>query len=1125
MDTDIARPAEIMIDASADTEVVVGVPGVAFPGAAGMPSLNDANERIQEELLHASLFPSLAERVAIGRYALLERLGQGGMGVVYAAYDPKLDRKVAIKLIHASAAADDRSRARMLREAKAMARLSHPNVAQVYEVGEVAGDLFVAMEFINGQTLADWIVATERPRPWREVLAVFGEAGRGLAAAHAAGLVHRDFKPGNVMLDEGGRARVLDFGLARSGSNELSEGEYHVDKTRKDSRGGAPAEDSRTEDSLTCTGALMGTPAYMPHEQFMSSRVDARSDQFSYCVALYEALYGARPYAGDTIAALVAALAADTVLEPPPGTGVPMWLRRVVLRGLLNDPARRWPSMDALLDALSDDPSTRRRARLAGAGAVVLIGLAAWGAFVVIDAEARACSEMKVHLAGVWDDERRREVKDALEGTGLSFASTTWAQVELALDEYTQGWIEAREEACLATRRDEQSVALLDRRMACLDERLARTRAVVEVLAQPDATVATEAVQTVSQLPDLDRCADLDALMAAQPPPEDPELARRVKQLDAELARSEALQWAGQYERSLEIAELVARESVQHEPLQARAWLRKGSAQMSIGQFQEAEATLERAYESALGLGMIGVAASASKHLVYLVGARLFRFAEARGWAKDAGPLARLEGTDKAQAEYLWSIGSMAEWEGEFETARASYERALEIQERRYGAGHLRTASTLTQLGTLASRTQEFARARGLLDQALEIRTRTLGPEHPDIAATLTNLAAVSLQEGAYEDAQELSERALTLAERALGQHHPNVANALHNMSGLAHRMGDLDRARALGQRALDIRERAFGPEHPDIGSSMIGLGGIALARGEHAEARVYHERARDILENTLGPEHPRVASVLVYLAYEAQRVGDLEQARALYERTVAIKEKVYGTEYSDVAFAVAGLAMVESLSGEHQRAVRRFRRVTKILEKTLGPDHPEIGRALNNQGCAEISAGEYRRAGETLQRALALYERTLGPEHASVALVLYNLGDAANGDGEYGDARAYNERSIAIVESALGPEHPRLADPLTSLGRALLGQDTPAKAIPPLERALSIRTTHPGSPVELADTRFALARALWRAPPARGRDRRRAKGLTEQARAAYVDAGDPAEEQIEQLEAWQLER
>ena len=158
MDTDIARPAEIMIDASADTEVVVGVPGVAFPGAAGMPSLNDANERIQEELLHASLFPSLAERVAIGRYALLERLGQGGMGVVYAAYDPKLDRKVAIKLIHASAAADDRSRARMLREAKAMARLSHPNVAQVYEVGEVAGDLFVAMEFINGQTLADWSV-------------------------------------------------------------------------------------------------------------------------------------------------------------------------------------------------------------------------------------------------------------------------------------------------------------------------------------------------------------------------------------------------------------------------------------------------------------------------------------------------------------------------------------------------------------------------------------------------------------------------------------------------------------------------------------------------------------------------------------------------------------------------------------------------------------------------------------------------------------------------------------------------------------------------------------------------------------------------------------------------------
>ena len=309
------------------------------------------------------LFGSSAP-VRIGRYRVLEKIGQGAMGVVYAAIDEQLGRKLALKVLHPVSGGDAIGRARLLREAQAMARLRHDNVVLVYDVGThdpgtEREQVFLAMELVEGVTLDVWLRAASRP--WLEVLAVFLQAGRALAAAHAAGVLHRDFKPENVLVDTSGRARVLDFGLARALAGAAS------------GAGEADPGDSLSE-PLTRTGSILGTPAYMAPEQLRGEKTDARADQFSFCVALYEGLYGERPFTG------VPRFAAVRVTHVPKDSRIPEGLRRVVLRGLSNDPAQRWPGMDALLLAATP-PAVRRRwiiaaAALAGCAG---LGLGAWG--------------------------------------------------------------------------------------------------------------------------------------------------------------------------------------------------------------------------------------------------------------------------------------------------------------------------------------------------------------------------------------------------------------------------------------------------------------------------------------------------------------------------------------------------------------------------------------------------------------------------------------------------------------------------------------------------------------------------------------------------------------------------
>ena len=811
----------------------------------------------------------LPRGTAVARYVVLAQLGAGAMGVVYAAYDPELDRKVALKLVrtHADAGAEATvGRTRLLREAQALARLSHPNVVAIHDVGTFRDQVWLAMEHVEGRTLKEW---SQVRRGWREVLPVMVAVGEGLAAAHAAGLVHRDLKPDNVMIGADGRVRVMDFGLARTAGQAPTSGPLTA------------ASNTVLSLSVTQAGSLMGTPAYMAPEQMQGLEAEARADQFAFCVALWEALYGERPFAAATLVDLMIAVMGGQLRPPPRGVRVPGWLRRVMLRGLQVEPARRFGSMSELLGELARGQRRARTGRgliVVGVVAALAGGLGLWQRHEHARRLAD-CTAAGATIEEVLDAAARARLREGLVGTGVAQAATTYEKVVPWIDRRVAAWREQRAAVCReGTVEAALPPELYARAVACLDERRDELLGLLAVLGAGDSAAVQRAVTAVAGLAPLAMCRDRAALERRPAPADDPAVHARAVALRRALQRASGLGLVGQSAAGLEraAAALGEAEALGDPVLITEARLAVGGLALRTGDLARAEEALARAYVDGGAAGSDEVAALAAVHLIEVVGVLDSRIAEGLQWARSA-----------------------------------------ELHVRRLGQmDGLRGAGLRNNLANLHAVRGARDEALKVGQEALEIRVRELGEDHPIVGASLVNLAETNREAGRLERAQELQERALGILERTLGPEHPHVATSLNNLGGVCIERGELERGAQALTRALAIRERLLGPDHPEVATTLHNLGEVARRRGEFAEAQALLARSLAIRERAFGADHPEVGMGLFALAELALARGDLAEAEALAERGLAMLARAYGREHPSVLGSVEQLARIRAARG-----------------------------------------------------------------------------------------------------------------------------------------------------------------------------------------------------------------
>jgi hypothetical protein len=723
------------------------------------------DSRVSPRPRGATTTPSeLPRGTSVGRYTVLELVGRGGMGEVYAAYDPKLDRKIALKLIGGDKARSGaRAEARLLREAQAIAKVSHPNVVTVHDAGTFGDRVFIAMEFLDGGTLKHWLA--EKPRSRAEIVTVFADAARGLAAAHAAGLVHRDFKPPNVMVGRDGAVRVTDFGLVRQlGSSGAEGGPAEAAST--------PAASLELPMDLTLTGEMVGTPRYMAPEQFKGEPLDARTDQFSFCVSLYEALYGQHPFVPEDLSTIVASVVEGRVSPPPAKSSVPGWLRRLLLRGLEVDPARRFPSMGALLAALEADPTARRRRIGIAVGVLACAALAAVSARRIGAARPSLCRSGGERWASVWAPDGlvtpgKEAIHRAFSATGTSYAEASFTGAARALDAYVRRWLAMYTDACEATHvRGEQSAEVLDLRMSCLRERFGSASALVDVFARADATVVENAVSAAETLPALDRCADVPLLRAVVQPPADEASRRRVEALRTDLARLSSTRDSGRCTEAERLAQdLLPRvRAAGYGPLLAETLDAAGQLIELCTDFSVGRARWSEAFDVALASRHDEVATHSAVLLAGYVADRASDAADARRWLDVAKAMHTRIGSPPRLGHWLLQaevLVLMREERGK--DAIAVAEELIRRGEALFGKDDREVAIDLNIYGNALHLAGRDAEALAAYHRAADIVSRALGAEHPRVAITLENEGELLAHEHRNAEALSMFERSVAI--------------------------------------------------------------------------------------------------------------------------------------------------------------------------------------------------------------------------------------------------------------------------------------------------------------------------------------------------------------------------
>jgi tetratricopeptide (TPR) repeat protein/tRNA A-37 threonylcarbamoyl transferase component Bud32 len=950
--------------------------GIPWPSGA-MEEPLDLVERQRQARLHAQIVGEEPPALRVGRFTILEKLGEGGMGTVYAAYDDELDRRVALKFLHPTRAMDERATHRLLREAQALAKLSHPNLVPVFDVGRFEGQVYLAMELVPGITMRHWL--DTMPRPWREVLRHGLDVARAVAAVHRIGLVHRDIKPDNIIIGDDGRARLLDFGLARAPRG----GGTSTPKS-EDSGASAPVR-SRLGVVVTHTHTFAGTPAYMAPEARLGESAGPKADQYSLCVALAEALYGARP---------TGAVQGTDLLKVPTKTAVPVALRRILSRGLAQHPGDRFADVAELADALERVEGRRRR--LIGAGVVGLglvaavgIGAAGSGAWRGSDAALDPCAEVRSALDTTWNPTRRAALSGALGATKLPYAAALGEVVGDRLDAYASTWLEARGQVCEATwRRGEQSGALLDRRMACLDAGRDAMAALLSAIAEIDAEQVPRLPIAVEELRDPGEC-----VIADSPPGGTLSVpARHVEAVAASRARLARLRTAaileGPASRIVLLEEELAHaEQLEVAPLVAEATLVLGQVHLAARD-PRAAPYLERAANLAEELGDDWLREEAVRSAARLAIDVDGDAARARALVeRDAALLERLDAPPRRRAAAAEVRALLLVLEGDAVEAEVTLRGALTIWEAagdRFAGEH---ASCWRNLGLLLGGRGRTDEALEAFDHAARIEARWGGVPATLSPNTLPG-AAERLRGEALMDAGRLDEAAVAFdaarqaSARAFGGDSVPVAIVDVARASLAMRNGDLDAVLERASAADANLTRWLGRDHVMRASPLSALGTAAFHLGRTDASIAAFAEALRLWQRSFADDSLRIAEARSNLGEALAQAGRDGEAAVHLQAALEAMTSQLPDGHQDLAYPLLGLAQLEQRRGDATAAVAHAERAVAIRE-AHGNDPPELARARWLLARALLDLDERDRARSVAVRARDGFA-SLGPAFAA---------------------------------------------------------------------------------------------------------------------------------------------
>ena len=959
---------------------------------------SDQDTLVAKSRLRTRLFGEPPQ--TIGRYAIVDKVGSGAMGAVYRARDPKLGRDVAVKVLLPGTESTESSQ-RFVREAQALARLTHPNVVQVFEVGSADPQRFIAMEYVPGRTLDDWLEVEDRSVG--AILDVFDALARGLHAAHQAGVLHRDFKPSNVLVGTDGRPRITDFGLAAADEPAhiltLPESTTSVD---------------RLSESLTRDGSIVGTPAYMSPEQFQTLDLDARSDQFSFCVALFEALYGRRPFRARSVPELCRLVLAGRIRRPP-GVEIPERIDAVLTRGLSVEREDRYDSMLDLARALADARRTRGRRwpRLAAVVGVAAVGLGALALWPQRTCEAEAAE---------WNNAARKSVENGIREAALDDASGRAAWASSQLDDFFAAWEAQRDAACKAAEADPDTPHL-DGRFACLRRHRASAQSAINTLRSGKPDEARLGLATLARLADPTVC---EHAATGAPPPD---VADAVASARIDLERAASLDTEQRFAAARTAADaLVERaEEIGYAPLLAEALLLQGAVASRDSSRGDAGPILERAYQLAVEIDDPGFALRAAAHLASTQGVEKRRRNDADRWLRTARSLG-----ERAPAE-VWRIdvaeARVKRARREMEASVALTRKALAAVRQRRGEGHVSVIVLRTNLamGLVSNNMVDAAEVE--VEDLFRGLTPAFGPRHPVLADAYYVRAKVALERGDHQAAVQAMRDSVRSGVRGdrLTLH---GADRLQGLGAVLGQAGQYEEAREHLERVLALYEETLASDDPRTG---LLLGNLALTceyLGDHEQARVYAERAVVVAE--VGNSDALLATALSQLTDVLLTAGETEAVVTTARRALLLEGSSPGRRLA----LQQNLALALGRLGLHEEALAELAAASKAARASMGA-HPRTAALLANQGDMLAKLGRYDEAHALVQEAAEMMESTKGADSYEVSRVLYVMAFVEHKRGNLAAAERVARRVLAVRQDA-GQDPLELAAAHVSLARVL---------------------------------------------------------------------------------------